>query len=372
MGKNEDFFARPQAAAVFKHAVLRNYAPIFVGKVGSTAPDGRVVILDGYAGPGRYGDGSPGSPVVLATIAGGMPWRKAEVICVEKDPKSCDQLRAELEHFAGRSHVLEGTFEERIDDCLSIVGGGAPLLAFLDPFGRGAPMGKLKLLLDRDPAVSAYRSGPPTEILMNLSLSGLRRNAGHLGSTSTEETYGRARESLLTKMDDWLGGDWWREIWEQTHPTEPIKAHMAIVEGYLGRLAGGRAWYYSGAADSWKGSPAYLLALFTNSDHGTWAFNDALSRSRPDHYGFTHPQEQLFDPFPEWGEDWVRVITTNLQALLEQGPVAVRRNLSEILGSTLGWARETHVRKAIKALYKAGLTSSNGVGKVFEMKVMPP
>ncbi len=55
------FFDGKAEAARLKHLILRKYLPPFISKVGYTATDGRVVIVDGYAGPGRYEDGSEGS-----------------------------------------------------------------------------------------------------------------------------------------------------------------------------------------------------------------------------------------------------------------------------------------------------------------------
>jgi three-Cys-motif partner protein len=51
------------------HGILRRYLPIFVRETGSASRGGRVVYLDGYAGPGAYDDGQPGSPILAATTA---------------------------------------------------------------------------------------------------------------------------------------------------------------------------------------------------------------------------------------------------------------------------------------------------------------
>src|SRR5207302_9840397 len=44
------FFDEPQGAAIFKHAVLSDYIPVFTRKVGSRSAGGRVNYLDGFAG----------------------------------------------------------------------------------------------------------------------------------------------------------------------------------------------------------------------------------------------------------------------------------------------------------------------------------
>jgi hypothetical protein len=50
----ERFFESKRAAAVFKHAILSGYVVPFASKTGSSSAGNRVVIVDGYAGAGRY------------------------------------------------------------------------------------------------------------------------------------------------------------------------------------------------------------------------------------------------------------------------------------------------------------------------------
>ena len=73
MTSNEGFFARKQAAAVLKHGILSRYPTIFASMAGSGEPE--VVLYDAYAGPGKYEDGSPGSPLLLSLIHISEPTR---------------------------------------------------------------------------------------------------------------------------------------------------------------------------------------------------------------------------------------------------------------------------------------------------------
>jgi hypothetical protein len=45
-----------------KHEILKRYLNAWLPILGSWA--GRVVFIDGFAGPGRYSGGEPGSPVI--------------------------------------------------------------------------------------------------------------------------------------------------------------------------------------------------------------------------------------------------------------------------------------------------------------------
>ena len=67
--QGSQFFVSKKAAAVLKHEILRQYVVPFASKVGTNATDRRVVYLDGYAGPGCYKDGTPGSPALVLQFA---------------------------------------------------------------------------------------------------------------------------------------------------------------------------------------------------------------------------------------------------------------------------------------------------------------
>jgi hypothetical protein len=93
LDSSSPFFVSKKAAAVLKHAILDSYVVPFASKVGRYAPDSRVVYLDGYAGPGRYEDGTPGSPALIldsaARIAG---FRQLDCYFVERAPKNYQSL----------------------------------------------------------------------------------------------------------------------------------------------------------------------------------------------------------------------------------------------------------------------------------------
>ena len=97
MSSNKNFFESPQAAAVYKHKLIKSYIPAWVGKVGSTSTDKRVVVYDAYSGPGRYEDDQPGSPELLVDTAvalGGL--RSVFTVFSEKEDAYCDRLTARL------------------------------------------------------------------------------------------------------------------------------------------------------------------------------------------------------------------------------------------------------------------------------------
>jgi hypothetical protein len=45
--------------------------------------------------------------------------------------------------------------------------------------------------------------------------------------------------------------------------------------------------------------------------------------------------------------------------------------MKQVYGNTLGFARATHVRKAVQRLYDEGVTACNGKGDVRTMRISP-
>ena len=187
MSNNRSFFQAPQAAAVYKHELLKRYIPAWAGKVGSTSAGQRVVVYDAYSGPGRYDNQQPGSPEILVDTAVAMEkLRSVLTIFSEKDRIHSDKLRMMLSEKgvdASTYDVREGPVERHIDDVVALA-SDLPLFVFLDPYGFTLPFDRLvQVLKCRDkPGHYSTFARPKTEVLVNFSFEAVRRNAGALTS----------------------------------------------------------------------------------------------------------------------------------------------------------------------------------------------
>ncbi len=120
MPASSDFFGQRNAQAVLKHGVLTRYAHYFAGRAGA-ATQGRVAFIDGYAGEGRYQDGSPGSPLLLASQATRVELfgRNVKLAFVERDDTRREELRRSLAEAAIEpDQLLGGSLEDEIDRLL--------------------------------------------------------------------------------------------------------------------------------------------------------------------------------------------------------------------------------------------------------------
>lgn len=369
------FFVSKKAAAVLKHALLDKYVVPFASKTGKHAPDGRVVYLDGYAGPGRYDDGTPGSPaLILESAAAIAAFRKLDCYFIEKNRKnyqSLSSLVTEAREQGLAAHALQGRAERHLDHVLEAA-QGAPLFAFLDPFGLGITFDALT----RRIFGSRRAGGMPTEVLLNFNANAVRRIGGLLASK--KDTPGKP--ATLKALDDACGGNWWQQ--EFLDSDSNPEAVDRITRGFARRVgqAVGAGAYTVEVRNRANHQVAYNLLLFTRHRDGLWLFGEAASRAQVEWRRACLPPDNpdmLFSPADNFDEEeearrlrWIKTIRANLEDLLhKRGSFVVGDCQGEVMAGVLGEARGMHVRTAIKELYKEGKTRCNGVGEVRDLRV---
>ncbi len=350
----DNFFATPQGAAIMKHTVLKSYIRLFVNKLGSTHNTAH--YLDGYAGPGVYGDGSHGSPKLAVDVAALVEEiRNLRCTFVEKDPQHARALKELLATELPSATVIEGDLRDHVagiaEECDKF-----PLLAFIDPFGLGLTYTQLEQL--------ASRTNTKTDIIMNVSVSAIRRVGGQLFGTGDNPTYLKARETMLDRFDDTMGGNWWREVLTECKRTgDESAAHQIAIE-YAKRCRGLRGGYFlAEVKDRWDGPVAYYLLLLAGHRDAFWNFNEFMSAG---HDGLRSAQSMGQGFLLSDQDTYAPILEANIRGLLAQQQAAVlEKEMSGIYGSLLGIARGKHVRPVIKKLAKEGflVTTSRNAKK---------
>lgn len=154
-----------------KHELLRRYLGAWFPIITSSRRNRPVLFLDGFAGPGVYSNGEPGSPVIaLETLVNharfaNLDSTKFVFLFVEADDDRFASLEQEIEQFWSRrpggkpGNVLVKTYKEPFAkiaaDLVSYAREQkkqlAPTFAFIDPFGwSGVPLAVIRDLLAFD------------------------------------------------------------------------------------------------------------------------------------------------------------------------------------------------------------------------------
>jgi three-Cys-motif partner protein len=386
-----NFHKSKKSAAVLKHAIINSYATPFASKTGSTSKDNRVAFIDGYAGPGRYDDGSEGSGALLLRKAKELAAlsrpRQVECHFVENDGESVAKLREVVE--AEGDGVTYTITDENISKQLPVLLEAVkevPVFVYLDPCGLPIPLDEVASIFDR----SGGPGTPATEVLINLTAS-LRRFAGMLYSD-------KAVENSLKTLDAVCGGDWWRAVWFKKCPTkdasenQKMAAELAVVEGYAERLrarmGNGGTWIIDvkPRADL---KPIYYLVFATRSIHGMVTFGESASKGLERwraYHAELNAEDTLFGDAANWESEWktqeaklkaewVDTLTARLIAELAKGQAfKIIDKANEIFGDDLvGVVRTMHLRAAINKVRAAKKTTTDpkGVDDLYNLLITP-
>jgi three-Cys-motif partner protein len=383
------FFSKLKAPAVLKHGILRRYVRPFAVKTGSRTKDNRVVIVDAYAGAGRYEDGQPGSPEHILKELAGVTNRSIRCYFVEANDDTYSKLAGLLDDLGTTPHLtfspIHGPIEDHIDDVVQ-QSDGASLFVFLDPLGFGLPADRIRRIFELRPAA---RFAPATEVLMRVDCQAIYRTRGAL--LSTTDYAGKAAQ--LAKLDATAGGDWWREGTE-TDTGRYLEWFAQELFRRL-RIATGTGGWVIPVRDDPAHLPSYYLLFLTRHQDGIDVYSECLSSAQEDWrkavflqdwdatvgannrigqfdlFGGTDPEQELEANEEALAATWNRQLASRLEGLLAvHGSFVIRDYLREVLGDLAGLVRPKHIRKAILTLADQGIVDrKDSVGDVWSNRL---
>jgi three-Cys-motif partner protein len=360
IGTSSGLLDEHRTQSVFKHKILEAYFVPFAEMTGSRADGERVV---GFAGRGRYPDGSPASAELILQTSRRSRLAVVESVLVEKkraDRLHLKALASEYAVFGVKSDVLGGNVIEHLPTVVR-QSAGVPSFMFLDPCGAGLPFDDLAGVL-AGPRRSRW---PATEVLLNFSADLNRRAASALKARQLEH-------DALPVMDSTCGGPWWRDVALTAHAAAPANfeaAAFAVVEEYARRLGvkTGMVAVTVPVRRRIHHQPVYHLVFMSRREHGFWVFAEAVATARHEWMRVLGPTEDGDDgALFSYGEsvdhhidsEQIRVqedVAGNLLRLL-----AVKRRVKlvdepwAVFGDRYGVATESTVRKAVRGLHRSG------------------
>ncbi|MGW5363038.1 three-Cys-motif partner protein TcmP [Actinopolymorpha pittospori] len=361
-GTSSGLLDAPKAQSIFKHAILESHIIRFAAMTASRIPDRRAVIVDGFAGRGRYPNGSAASGEHILLAAQKIrATTNVQVFLTEKKKSDFKELEKVANEYLGRGitvAVRQGMIQQHLPEVLH-ESKGAPLFLFLDPCGANLPFATLADVLGRE------RSSrwPPTEVLLNFSADLTRRAAGTVKA-------GLVEHESIPVMNDVCGGEWWQDLALEAREKSPTgdweTAAEAVVNEYARRL--GRASNSTAVVVPVRRKashqPVYHLVFLTRGQHGVWVFGDAAATARLRWLRELGPSGEeadgmLFDVVETQIEseqstmeeiikrNILQLVTSNSQLKLVDHPLGV-------FGSVYGTAQEKIAGKALRQLVKEG------------------
>jgi len=333
MSSNRDFFARKQQWSTIKDQLLTAYLTPYLKKLSQRG--NRILIADCFAGKGRFDDGNPGSPLLIAATVkhqfGEGQVAGIRVVCIEK--RYFNDLASAT---AGLEFVtcLDGDYEERMAYFLNqYPPRGQNLLLYVDPYGIKS------LRFEHFEAVTRRGFGT-VELMLNLNTFGFLREAcrvlkdRELREEDISEDAPEYEEDVddAATLDAIAGGDYWRALIEAYYDGRMTfrQAEQQLGDGYCERLrAVFRHVLVMPIKTRLSNIPKYRIVHGTDHPHGMILMADNMCKRwrqfREDQRGgqgvlfeLDHATEAA-EPSPEALRD----------AILDC--VSVRRELSEVL-----------------------------------------
>ncbi len=152
-----------------KHLVLKSYLDAWLPILGTWS--GRIIFIDGFAGPGKYSKGEDGSPIIALRAfcehkARGIIKAEVGFIFIEKEKDRAEYLERVVEEWKPKLpescwvRVVQGKFDETMTEVLNRIDEQAKQLApafiMIDPFGvSDTPMTVIERIM-KNPSSEVY------------------------------------------------------------------------------------------------------------------------------------------------------------------------------------------------------------------------
>jgi len=267
----ESFFKGKRPWSKIKDQILGQYMPAYLAKVATLGR--RIILIDAFAGPGRFEDGEAGSPLIICQAAEKCVPDKYLAIFVNSEKEHHDKALYVLSSLIEKNKVIaiHGSADLLLTKVRDVLGDHTVFL-YLDPFGlKGCEFSVIEPFLRRDRAFS-------TELVINLSIPTIHRLAARnaVAAGRAENPRIRAFHARLTRV---LGGEYWKPIlWDDSKsPETKAEEVMSIYREKVLGLEEPKAFSGSCPVRERAGSGIkYYVTFYSRHQDAMLLMNDAM------------------------------------------------------------------------------------------------
>jgi len=281
MKTTDEFFTKKHEWSRLKDEILGTYLIPYLAKLGRA---GRlVVVVDAFAGKGRFDDGEAGSPIIIldaiTKTRSSNPAASVEALLIEK--KYYRELAKAVAGYP-ECRVLPGTYEPHVQALAVVLDRRRSVLLFVDPYG-------VKSLDFEYFRALAQRELESFELVLNFNTFGFLREGCRLlgiegfdcGLDSTEYENEPDSPNSVARMNAIADGDYWQAFLREYHErgSDIRPAELAFAQEYLHRLEGLFAHVISIPVHEKRSHlPKYRLYFGTQHPDGLILMADKMSR----------------------------------------------------------------------------------------------
>ncbi len=226
----DEFFREKRSWSKVKDTILGKYLDAYLRKVHQLQKP--ILIVDGFSGPGVFGDDSDGSPRIICQVA------KANLRGV---PIRCCFADVRRGHRSALEKVLAQEIESGLaippfDDCESILAHAInnhpneTIFFYLDPYGiKDLEFDTVRKIYERMGRVSS-------EVIMNFSYRAFMRLSGNWNyADSASKISAAVKKEKIETVNRVMGGDYWKDIIFD-NSLSSVAREEAVISAYLAKI----------------------------------------------------------------------------------------------------------------------------------------
>lgn len=271
------FFDKKKPWSKRKDLILSYYLKPYLPKVATQRRP--ILIVDGFAGPGQFLDGDPGSPLIIREIVSGFARTlpvAVSTLCVEQNGGLYQQLQARMCDFAG-CELRNSTFLECVSEIESAARTHSVFL-FLDPYTveglRWEALDRIFAALERRVSI---------EMLLNFNVvSFVRRGLSLLSlhredlAVVDEDLPDPSSPSSVASLNEIVGGHWWQDVLRNA--VSFADCLNGILDGLCERLRKrfNEVCFYVVREQLHHQAPKYVLVFASRHPEALRLMNDAV------------------------------------------------------------------------------------------------
>jgi len=318
-----------------------------------------ILLVDGFAGPGTFEDGTSGSPLIMCEQAEHNVADNYVAVFVNKEKKHHNTLEQTLAEYIkkGAAFPILGKAQDLLKQIQSIA-EDATLFVYIDPFGlKGCEFDTVASILGRGQSLS-------TEILVNISMPTLHRLSAHdaVAQGRGESQQVKWRHALLTRV---LGGDYWKEPM-LNNELSPSQKEELVMEQYLNKLRGLLPYAGSCPVRETKTSRVKYYVTFCSRHPDAMVLMNDIMLDAYNAYMYEREKESIplfAETMPDWkdlhGKDVHLELKEKIDKLISSQPGFTRPRFWEtIVNTDFMKYRRSELNKAIDELMDEGKVDS--------------
>lgn len=361
---DSSFFHEKRYWSTRKDKILGYYLKPYLPKISTQKKP--VLIVDAFAGPGKFGNGEAGSPLIICNLArqaNNRPLQvEVKVLCIESSKELHGSLESLLKQFSFAETRL-GTFLENLPE-IEQRAATHSIFLYVDPFTvEGLDWEAMDRLFQH------LGSGVSVEILLNLNAASLvRRGLAvlKLQVPSIDNRYEDDRPldaaymepPSVTRLNAVMGGKWWQD---ELRKTSVFALQVKAIAGeYCDRL---RKRFREVCLHPIRALPnhtipKYYLIFGSRSQHALRLMSDAMVKSSEMLADLAKPEEptlfetRSFELVPDKSR-LPDMILSKLSGRKQRGAI-----INEVIRVAIAEFSSAHIRQSITKMIEAGTIQS--------------